>query len=119
MGNRDVKLCRGKGACKGGIGFDGCKHFTCLFAMQTRTNGEVVSRLGNFQFAEKYRGHAIVIMLAGVDDDFFDGFRGDGAGYCGSFNKFRFPDPLRGFRLKVGKALGTLSIPWRPTYNYQ
>jgi hypothetical protein len=30
----------------------------------------------------------------------------------------RFPDPLRSFRLKVGKALGTLSIPWSPIYNY-
>jgi len=63
------------------------------------TDGQVVFGLRNFEFPEKDSGHAVVVVLAGVDEKLVQGFRfkvqglavvgGYGAGNSGGFNELR------------------------------
>ena len=85
MGHRDVQLAGGQGAGEGGIGvavnhqpvrlgfeedfFDRFQHASGLGAMAAGADAEVVGGLG-IQFLEENVGHVLVVMLAGVDEDF-------------------------------------------------
>ena len=89
VGDGNVELRRGKCAGQCGVGIavdqdpiglfldedflDSGKHLSCLRTVRPGADGQVVFRLGDFEFAEKDSGHAVVIVLTGVDDNLREG----------------------------------------------
>ena len=89
VGDGNVEFRRGKRAGQCGVGIavdqdpvgffldedflDGGKHLSCLRAVRPRANGQVVFGLGDFEFSEKDSGHAVVVVLTGVDEDLREG----------------------------------------------
>ena len=89
VGDGDVEFGRGKRAGQRGVGvavdqnpvgffvdedfLDSGEHLSCLRAVRPGTDGQVVFGLRNFEFPEKDSGHAVVVVLAGVDEKLVQG----------------------------------------------
>ena len=52
-------------------GFDAHQHHARLHGVRARAGVEIQVGFGNIELAEKYSGEAVVIMLAGVDENLF------------------------------------------------